>query len=1242
MKTIRELFAKPIDRTIEEVIKVEQADENAVLNELQEYIPTDYLREQFARVYDEIASGPSAPREGIGIWVSGFFGSGKSLFAKILGYTVAAKKLGTKTASEVFKATIEDPHVSALLDSITTRIPFRAVIFDVSMDRGVRMANERLTEIIYKALLREFEYAEDFDLAELEFALEGDEKLDKFRERFEQLHGEPWETRRMLGLALNEASAVLHDLNPKTYPTADSYATGVGRGRADIDPNKLAKRAFEIADRRAPKHALIFIIDEVGQYVSRSVDKMLDLQAVVQAFGIESKNRVERKQAISPHWIVVTSQEKLDEIVHALDSKKIELARLQDRFRLTIDMKQSDIAEITARRVLDKKPAATKLLTDRYKENDGRLKQFATLERTSRDTSITQNTFIKLYPYVPYQVDLCVDIVAGLRLRRGAHRHIGGSNRTIIKQSQELMINPRTHLADAPIGDLVTLDKVYELLYLGNLLPSEISREIDSVAKNLPKNEMAIKVVKAITLLEPLTNLPRTAHNLSVVLYPSITSGSILSEVEKAIQDLITAQVIRDSEDGYKLLTVEEKRWDDRRNQLDPRQADRNRIRREVLKEIFSDPKLRSYRYQDLRVFRNTLVVDGEVVESDGEIPLNVLIAESTDARSERLSEARDESNNRRNEVFWVIMESDEIHALVTEVFRSREMVSEYDRLGAQQRLTGEESSCLAEEKNRRDSRFRKLRTKMLEAVQAGAGFFQGVEHDATALGSNFVAIFHELFDLVVPALYPRVEIGVLALGASDVEKLLTSVNLSGLPQVFHDNTPGRTLIVKQNGKFVPNLGSDLCREIFDHLKREHSYGNKVTGKSLENCFSGIGYGWERESIRLGVAILFRGGAVEVTHQGRKYRNYSDPASRPPFINNPSFRAASFAPRETLDLKVLAKAAQTYEEITGKDVNIDENDIAHAFHQVASADREKLLPVVSRLAALRVPGADAVAAHLEWIEGILEMPPDDCVKTLAGEGKSFLEGRKAAAKLQALATDENLQALSKAQRVLNEQWPILSARSADAELEKAAELLNNSLHAENALEQLEKIRQSTETIASEYAVIYRSTFDNRKKAYRTAVQTIKGTPEYGEYRALGEERRKEYDAKVKEGTDPDELIELRNQADLVDAQLESLLQPLTSRIGAELALSFGETICGVNRATIYQMESDIAAAESFTRDVIRKLQRLVEPEEKLERFRVAQYFSGRISNEQELEEALILLREKLQKILAQGYKIILE
>ncbi len=141
MNTIRELFWKKIDRKIEEVIKVDQADEQTVQDELEEYIATDSIKEHFCTVYQAMADAPAEPHEGIGVWVSGFFGSGKSSFAKILGYTVAAREVGGKTASQFFKENLKDRRISDLLDFVNTRIPTHAIIFDVSMDRGVRTAS---------------------------------------------------------------------------------------------------------------------------------------------------------------------------------------------------------------------------------------------------------------------------------------------------------------------------------------------------------------------------------------------------------------------------------------------------------------------------------------------------------------------------------------------------------------------------------------------------------------------------------------------------------------------------------------------------------------------------------------------------------------------------------------------------------------------------------------------------------------------------------------------------------------------------------------------------------------------------------------------------------------------------------------------------------------------------------------------------------------------------------------------
>lgn len=1215
METIRTLFAKPIERKIEEVIKVDQADEQTVLTELEEYIVTDSIRDHFRIVYDEVIQVSRNPREGIAVWVSGFFGSGKSSFAKILGYTVAARSVCGTSASEIFKQNVKDSKISGLLDVVNRTLPTHAVIFDVSMDRGVRTASERITEIMYKALLRELDYAEDFDLAELEITLEGDGRLAEFGKRFEEIHGKPWKTRRKVGLAINEASAVLHALDSKTYPEGDSYAKSVGSGRADISPNKLAEMAFELAERRQPGKALIFIIDEVGQYVSRSVEKMLDLQAVVQAFGKEGKNRVQRKKAIAPFWIVVTSQEKLNEIVDALDSKKIELARLQDRFRIPIDLKQSDIPEITGKRILEKNDKSRASLEALYDANEGRLKTFSTLERTSRDVSMNQKDFVNLYPYLPYQIDLSIDIVAGLRLKRGAHRHIGGSNRTIIKQAQEMMINPSTMLADSPVGTLVTLDKVYELLYLGNLLPSETTREVDGVPKLLPANEMALKVAKAIALLESVKDLPRTAHNISVVLHPSVESESIKKEVEGALKALEQAQVIRDSEEGYKLLTVQEKKWDTTRNGLEPKPADRNRIMREVFREIFTDPKVKNYRFKNLRAFKMSLSVEGETVVTDGQVPLNILVADDSEDKASRSEEARGSSVSKQDEVFWVVGFNEEIHQLFYELFRSREMVSTHERHAAQGKLTPEEASCLAEEKVRRDRNQRLLRSKLAQVLQSGSGFFRGVERDGSSLGQALPEVFHKLLDLVIPDLYQKLEMGIRPLKGNESEKFLTAANLNGLSPVFYDGEGGLSLVIKQAGRFVPSLSSDICKEVLAYLVREHKYGNRVTGKMIETLFQGPGYGWDRDVIQLVLAVLLRGGAVEVTHQGRKYRNHNDPACRVPFTKVPAFRAASFAPREPIDLRTLADAARHYEEITGKEVDIEEGAIATAFKKLASEDRELLLPLGARMKALKLPGVQFMEDHLQAVEGVLEIPPDDCVKTLAGEGTSYKEARTRAARLDEATTEENISIIRNARNVYETLWPVLKDHDPDDKTEEKATELSSLLESETFYESLEALKQDAESLFKSYSDLYGETHARRAELYAKALETVKGLPEWA---AICE--------------DPS----------VSDAERNAVISPLSERAANNLDLPEGSAVCNTCKATIAQMETDITAVDAIRNQVIRGVQELAAPGEKIERVRVSTLFTGRLESPEDVEIAINQLKEHLLKLVASGTKVILE
>src|SRR5918999_1729902 len=224
MKAIGELLTRDLSRKIEEIIQVDQADEQSVYAEITEYIATDRIRDQYAELFKAVAEAPSEPHEGIGVWISGFFGSGKSSFAKNFGYALQNRKVLGEDFARLFKQQIGDRRVADLLDLINARTPTEVILFEVAKERDTRKITERIAELMYTVLLRKLDYAEDFDIAELEIELEAEDKLQKFIETCNKLYPEGWGKVRKGAQKLSRASRVLHEIDRSTYPSADSWS----------------------------------------------------------------------------------------------------------------------------------------------------------------------------------------------------------------------------------------------------------------------------------------------------------------------------------------------------------------------------------------------------------------------------------------------------------------------------------------------------------------------------------------------------------------------------------------------------------------------------------------------------------------------------------------------------------------------------------------------------------------------------------------------------------------------------------------------------------------------------------------------------------------------------------------------------------------------------------------------------------------------------------------------------------
>lgn len=1221
MKTIGELLTRDLSRKIEEIIQVDQADEQSVYAEITEYVGTESIREQYHHLLKAIADAPADPHESVGVWVSGFFGSGKSSFAKNLGCALQNRTVLGSQFAELFKKQLGDQRISDLIDLINAKTPTDVILFEVAKEADTRKVTQRIAELMYTVLLRELGYSEDFDIAELEIELEAEGKLPEFVATCKSELKKDWEIVRAGAQKLSRASAILHKIDPATYPSADSWAHSQRNRDASISVSKVVERTFELWGRRRPGKALVFIIDEVGQHVARSGDKIEDLRATIEEFGKVSKNLLKARKISAPCWIVVTSQEKLDEVVAAIDSKRIDLAKLQDRFHYRVDLAPSDIREVATRRVLAKKAEAEQTLKKLFTGNQGQLNAALRLERTTRRTDINEDDFVNFYPYPPHYIDLCIGIMSGIRLQPGAPRHYGGSNRTIIKQAYEMLVSDRTAFAKKPIGALVTLDKVFELVEgnLSNEKRTDIHQISERFKSDPDDNGWALRVAKVICLLEFIRDLPRTEANLAAVLVDEVGKATPVNEVQAAVKRLNAAQFIRNTEEGWKLQTAQEKNWEtERRGYLEPKPRERNELSRTALQQIFDEPEFKTYRYQN-RSFRIGLNVDGTSIGDEGELPLTLCVSDDADELAKRIEDIRTDSQQKslENDLYWLFCLTPEIDELVGQLHASRKMVDKYSQLSAQQKITQDEATCLQDEKNSKNGFETRLRDKLTEAMESGTGMFRGVQKDASALGKVLSEILKKHFGQAVPELYPKLPMGSRSLKGDEAEHILKAVDLKVLPKVFYEGDQGLAMVVKDGAKLVINTNADVAKEVLDYLKSEHSYGNKDSrmGKALEKRFGGTPYGWERDMLRLILATLFRAGEIEVTHQGNRFHNYQDPASRTPFTNNPAFRSSLFSPRQSVGLKTLTQAVQQLEDLIGEEVDVEEGAIATAFKKVAAEELERLYPLKATVEAHRLPVLTMLSEYQQTLAGIQSSASDDCVRILTENGADFGITRDKVRKLRESLDAEAISVLRQARQATEQMWQRLAAHSPSTELSTTVEELKTQLASEQFIDSWDTIASHTKAVLGAYKSAYSDLFDRRAKSYASAIDEIQNRTEWAPLKANN------------------------------PGMAASLLSPLQGRVGTTEDLAAVQEGKSLGKASLTEMESDLAAVDGLKSSVLVKLQELSIGSDKkapIRKVRVSEFFNRPIETQAELDKALDLIRDSLQKCIDEGAIIILE
>ncbi len=559
---IRELFARDIFRPINGVVKADELDESSVWQELDEFVVTKELDQHFRKFftnYCEAIDNPKDPSVAgrIGVWISGFFGSGKSHFLKVLSYLLDNEDHSyegqTKKAVEFFESKIQD---AMLYGDIKRAVASNTdvILFNIDSKADAKSGRDAILAVFLKCLNEMQGFCPDHPhIAHMERYLAGKGKLQTFKDAFQKASGNPWEKER-------DAYQFNHDEVIEAWCAATGQSKeAAGKwidGAEDtfsLTVENFCKWVREYLDGRGPDHRLIFLVDEVGQFIGGDTHLMLNLQTIAEDLGTQCQGRA---------WIVVTSQEDIDAVLGEMRTTKAhDFSKIQGRFKTRLSLSSANVDEVIQERLLSKRGgpdgAVAADLGLLFQEKGDILKHqltFSNVGMTFKNYRDTED-FVRNYPFAPYQFQLLQRIFEAIRKAGATGLHLSRGERSILDAFQ----SAGKLAGDCEVGVLVPLYHFYPSIE--SFLDTAVKRTIHQAGENASLDPFDIKILQVLFLIRYVDEIKGNVDNLVTLCLDEIDADrlTLRRRIEKSLLRLEKETLISRSGDNYFFLTNEER-----------------------------------------------------------------------------------------------------------------------------------------------------------------------------------------------------------------------------------------------------------------------------------------------------------------------------------------------------------------------------------------------------------------------------------------------------------------------------------------------------------------------------------------------------------------------------------------------------------------------------------------------------------------------------------------------------------
>jgi len=545
---IQNMFVDDINRNINGVVKVTQDDNEFLSQELKEYVVTKELKKHFITFFNNYSESFDMPTNEIGVWISGFFGSGKSHFLKILSYILDNENVTGEPTLEIFRKKFEGDSGTFSLIEKSVQHETETILFNIDIAGSITKDKTAVLRVFAKVFYDHLGfYGDDLKVAKLEQFIKKQGKTEEFRRVFEEKNGESWvSTRSSFAFFGDDVVATLSEVLGMSETAAQHWFDGTETAELSIE--KLVSEIKEYVQTKDSNFRLLFMVDEVGQYIGADTDLLLNLQSIIEEIGSKCGEHV---------WVVCTGQEAIDEIIK---TRQNEFSRIQARFHTRLSLSSSAVDEVIQKRILSKTPEATETLTAVYDKNEAVLRNLFSFSESVLDIKgySSANDFVVDYPFVPYQFIIMQKVFSEVRKHGNAGKHFSGAERSMLSGFKEAV----QQIQNENEYTLIPLFRFYDTVH--SFLDGSIRRVIERCERaaedKLGVEAYDVEVLKLLYLIRYIDDIKSSIDNIAILMADKIDVDKVTlrEKVTESLGRLEGQNYIGRTGDTYNFLTDEE------------------------------------------------------------------------------------------------------------------------------------------------------------------------------------------------------------------------------------------------------------------------------------------------------------------------------------------------------------------------------------------------------------------------------------------------------------------------------------------------------------------------------------------------------------------------------------------------------------------------------------------------------------------------------------------------------------